>query len=369
MKPNELGRNGPEKEGVFRRVSPYDILMKPSRRASLLFAVVVLLLVGTVSLVTVAGGSAILEGNDTDSGGQTIAALDTSAPVQEGTTEPGAGAQLSGLVSVTDQAVRGTVDEEAFQSRLEQTDSPERRVAILDTRVVELEQQVTRLETAYRSLEEQRQNGSIDRERYTAEAATINQQAASVEGLLNVSERALSDVPAQERDERNLSVRIEGLRERASQLQSRTSGASDVIDGVGQPGGAEPLTPADIRSLANSTLEANGAADRLFGSERMDVHVRKANGETLLVGIITEDGEVAEMREGGLDDPTVRIYTDYEVVRNVQRSDSPVTVINEAIDDERIVYDGDGFVNSVRYGAIDVLDSLGDLLWIRPATP
>mgnify|MGYP006926881994 CR=1 FL=1 len=100
-------------------------------------------------------------------------------------------------------------------------------------------------------------------------------------------------------------------------------------------------------------------AERFFGSEQVDLHVRRANGSRLRLAIDTGGGEVTSIERGPHDNPTVRVYTDYGVIRTLQRTDDPGGALSNAVDNNRVVYDGAGLLQSIRYGGVSVFEFLG----------
>jgi hypothetical protein len=193
----------------------------------------------------------------------------------------------------------------------------------------------------------------------TARAVAVGAEADALGRLLEDIEAVTGELPATERDQRNLTARLRAHEERAARLRERTREAQDAVDGAGTETWAEPVSPVDVEAAANRGLDAVSQAERLFGSERLDLHVRRANGSTLRLAVDTSGGEVTGIEPGPHDDPTVRVYTDYGVVRTLQQTDDPGNVLQEALDEDRIVYDGVGVFQSLRYGTAAILEWLG----------
>lgn len=272
------------------------------------------------------------------------------------TDEPGAGAQLSGVVAVQDETVRGEVERESRRVALESTESPEARATLLDQRLADTENRVTTLERRADAVEQDRENGRTNE--YTAQAAEIGQAARSLEQLLDQTATAIEELPADVREQRELTAQLESLQGRLATVQNQTSDATRTIEGADTEIRASPLTFADLEEAMTETAQAGSGADRLFSSERIDLHVRTANGTTLRAGVRTKGGEVVSVQQGSIDDPTVRVYTNYQVARDLQRSDDAASVIRDAIENDRIIVDGVGLGNSVRYGVASILEWL-----------
>jgi len=354
--PEKSGRTGAKGGGVFSATGAYPEVMGDRLWPSVLVATVVCVALG-VGLVAAGTGALALPAMDGD-GGVSGASADTDA---NATAELEAGSQLSGLVGVQNRAVRGTVDRESFRARLDGADTPRERAAVLGRQVSALDTRVGDLEDALRSLERERDDGTLDGDAFVARSAEIGGAAAGIDDLLDESRTAAEALPSEVREERDLLARIDSLDDRVGTLRERTNAATRAIDGVDQPRRASPVSIADVETMLTGALAAHDAAERLFGSERIDLHVRRANGATMRIGVVTDGGEVVAIERGTIDDPTVRVYTDYAVVRTIQYSDQPETDVQQAFDEDRIVYDGVGVRNSIRYGAAAIAETLRGL--------
>jgi hypothetical protein len=283
------------------------------------------------------------------------AAVDNhSDPVGIPEGDLGAGEQLSGLVTTENRAVRGSVDRRAFQARLDATESPSERADLAGELLSELDGQLANLEATVDTLAANGTTGGA-----TARAAAVGAEAATVGALLADIEAVLLDLPATERAQRNLTARLQAHEDRAARLRERTRDARDLVDGAGTETWASPVSVADVEEAADRTMGSASQAERFFGSERIDLHVRRANGSTLRLAVDTDGGEVTAIERGPHDDPTVRVYTDYGVVRTLQRTDDPGGALQAALGEDRIVYDGVGLFDSIRYGTAGILEWLG----------
>lgn len=89
---------------------------------------------------------------------------------------------------------------------------------------------------------------------------------------------------------------------------------------------------------------------QLVANERMDIFV----GEDTYYAV-TIDGEVKEVGEGGVEDPTVNIISDCETVELISSGELGAM---EAYRDGRIRVEGVGFINSVRIGFVNSVFSI-----------
>lgn len=315
-------------------------------------ALAVAVVTGLALAVTGAVGQFVATGD----GPTTLANADNHSEQPVGVPDGGvrAGEQLAGLVATTDQTVRGSVDRGAFQAELEAAGSPAQRAMVVDSRLSTVDEQLTELETTVAELAVSEPASGT-----TARAASVGVEAGALAGLLGDIETAVLDLPATQREQRNLTARVEEHQQRAETIRERTRESRELINGANTETWADPVTVADVEEAADRSMASVSGAERFFGSERVDLHVRRANGSTLRLAIDTGGGEVTSIERGPHDDPTVRVYTDYGVIRTLQRTDDPGGALSDAVDDDRVVYDGAGLFQSIRYGGVAVFEFLG----------
>jgi hypothetical protein len=266
----------------------------------------------------------------------------------------GAGEQLAGLVATADQTVRGSVDRGAFQAALEAAGSPAQRAEVVDSRLSTTDERLTELERTVTELAASRPASGK-----TARAVSAGAEAEALARLLGDIETAVPDLPATQREQRNLTARLEEHQQRAEAIRERTRQPRELINGANTETWADPVTIADVEEAADRSMASVSGAERFFGSEQVDLHVRRANGSRLRLAIDTGGGEVTSIERGPHDNPTVRVYTDYGVIRTLQRTDDPGGALSNAVDNNRVVYDGAGLLQSIRYGGVSVFEFLG----------
>lgn len=348
MNRRKTERIGADEEGVYSRLRRKGSVMTDhSLRPAGILAGLWLLL----ALYVVATGGVVIadsaNGNITQSTDTVVQTGDTGGQA----TVVGAGEQLSGLIAVQNASIRGIVQEGSLQAALDAADSPGERADVVDRRLTSIDQQVTDLEQRLSTLE----SGS-DQQVVTARRAEIGANAQALEQLLAEIDGAVASLPADVRDERNLATRIDTLGNRVETLRQQTRDATRTISGVDQTTRVDPVSPSDVEAALNNAVETDGLPGPISGSEELDIRIRTANGSTLRVGVVLDGGSVESVEPGGSDSADVRVYTDYEVVRRIQRSDEPFSEIGDAVDNGRIIYDGVGILNSLRYGVLSFFD-------------
>jgi len=354
MNPDESGQSGTERGRDFSGWWPKGGVM--ARR----FVAIAVILVAVAGLAVVAADA----GGQPDATAGTPAAMESAANGEHGPDaggdHPGAGEQLVGLVAAENRDLRGSVDRNAFGARLDAADSPAERATLVDRRLSDVDGRLAELEGTLDGLEANDGDGNrrTPTDGATARAAEVGAAAGAIQELLADIEAAIRRLPAAEREQRDLGERLSALTARTAAVRERTREARRLVAGADSETRAAPITLAGIEGAIQKAVDDADAASRLLGTESIDLRIRRANGSTLRLAIETDGGEITEIRRGSHDDPTVRVYTDYGVVRTLQRTDDVRGGIEDALAEDRIVYDGAGLYHSIRFGTADLLDRL-----------
>ncbi|MEF8806486.1 hypothetical protein [Natronomonas sp.] len=97
-------------------------------------------------------------------------------------------------------------------------------------------------------------------------------------------------------------------------------------------------------------------------NERVELTIETSDGETVTYTAITDDeARVTELREGS-HDPTLRVSTDEETIREVANADNTSAAASEAYESGDIQIEGVGVVNSVTVEVVKVGHSIGSSL-------
>jgi hypothetical protein len=284
------------------------------------------------------------------------------------TTDPAAGAHLSGVVGVQDSLVRETADRETFEARLANATSENERAELITQRLDATEQRLDEVETRAETLETARDNGSLTGDVYTARLAAVGETTAGLQATTNATEEAAASLSPGRRASLQIDQRVEQIRARSSRLTERTGAATDAVNGVGETIRAEPVTTDSIRDLLEDVTATSGSLRETLGSKQVNIHVRRANGQLAVFGVDMENGQVASVSAQRYDSPALAVYTDYQIVGQIERAADPSAVISAAIDNGDIRYDGRGITNSLQYGAVKIASMItGAILWLVPS--
>ena len=105
-------------------------------------------------------------------------------------------------------------------------------------------------------------------------------------------------------------------------------------------------------SVYNENLDkVPGFVKGVFGNERIDVYI---DGQKF-VGLVGENGNITEYKKGGIDKPTMKIYTTSETIGHLLENEKTLL---EAVKDKSIQYEGVGFVNKIKFGFIKIFQGI-----------
>ena len=93
----------------------------------------------------------------------------------------------------------------------------------------------------------------------------------------------------------------------------------------------------------------------ILGYERIILYIEKEDGSTLVMGLISKDGRITEIKEGEISNPTVRVFVKESTIRSIMHSDDPVTAFQIALKYGEIRVEGVGTVNWIKYSMTSVL--------------
>lgn len=96
--------------------------------------------------------------------------------------------------------------------------------------------------------------------------------------------------------------------------------------------------------------ETPGMLRRLFGNERMNIHID--NGYIVIAGIATEDGTVTETAEGEISDATLDVFFSTDTVIKIAESEDPLNAAVQAIQDKEITYNAKSLGGKIKFGIV-----------------
>ena len=128
-----------------------------------------------------------------------------------------------------------------------------------------------------------------------------------------------------------------------------------VFNGVAYAQSELDLESLDLEKLVdayNQNLEkVPEFVKNIFGNERITLYI---DGE-LFVGLAGEGGKIVEYKKGGIDKPTMNVYTTNDTIDKLIDGDKTLL---EAVKDKSISYQGVGFVNKIKFGIIKIFQGI-----------
>lgn len=113
---------------------------------------------------------------------------------------------------------------------------------------------------------------------------------------------------------------------------------------------------AEIMAIQKEAVgqKLTGPVGKLFGDEQINVHLVTANGEEMLVGIITEEKEITALGLNQVADPSLDVYTDEKTAAKILVSANPLAQLQKALGEKKITYKASGFFHKIKIGVLDM---------------
>ncbi|NOY11661.1 MAG: hypothetical protein GXO67_06210 [Archaeoglobi archaeon] len=93
---------------------------------------------------------------------------------------------------------------------------------------------------------------------------------------------------------------------------------------------------------------------KVVKDERMNWYITKDDGSVVAVSVVISGGTVKDFRRGELPDPTMRVYTSEDVVRELLKTRDP-EVLKRDIGSGKIRLEGVGFASKIKAGIASFL--------------
>ena len=98
-----------------------------------------------------------------------------------------------------------------------------------------------------------------------------------------------------------------------------------------------------------SGSEILGPFALLFGNERINIEVTLVSNTKVTVGLITENNAIIKIASGGIEEPTLLVFTDETTLRAVVESDNSLQALQRAIKEEKIKYKAVGLGKKIKF--------------------
>lgn len=89
----------------------------------------------------------------------------------------------------------------------------------------------------------------------------------------------------------------------------------------------------------------------IFGNERIDIYI---DGQKF-VGFVGKNGTITEYKKGGIEKPTMKIYTTSDTIGHLINNEKSLL---DAVKDKSIQFEGIGFAKKVKFGLIKIFQGM-----------
>ena len=94
--------------------------------------------------------------------------------------------------------------------------------------------------------------------------------------------------------------------------------------------------------------KAPGILKTLIGSENVELDIILDNGSQFKVGLEVNNGLVVSTTKGGIEDHTILIQTEEDVIQTTSQSPDPITAFQQARAAGRISIKGNNFISNLK---------------------
>lgn len=113
-----------------------------------------------------------------------------------------------------------------------------------------------------------------------------------------------------------------------------------------------------IKDNFNSNFRPSTIIKTMFGNEKINLHITEDNGETLIIGINTNNMKITEIKEGALESPTVNAYTTEPIMDRILKADNSLIELSNALAKEEVTYTPVTLTSKIRYKLAKALVSV-----------
>jgi len=114
--------------------------------------------------------------------------------------------------------------------------------------------------------------------------------------------------------------------------------------------------PIDVKE----GTELPAFAKALFGNQRANIYL-SSEGKEIVMGIVTENGVITQIKEGEVEKPTIKGYVSQETIASISASSNPLAALREALDKKEIRYEVLGIGNKIKFSLISFFVKMGSL--------
>lgn len=119
-----------------------------------------------------------------------------------------------------------------------------------------------------------------------------------------------------------------------------------------------------VKSTYNENLDnIPGFVKTIIGNERINVNIQMNDGKQVILGAVTKNAALEELKVGQISDPTLNIYLTESAIQKIGESSNPVDTLEEAIKNDEITYKAVGIFKKMKFGVVSTAVKMG--YWFR----
>ena len=106
-----------------------------------------------------------------------------------------------------------------------------------------------------------------------------------------------------------------------------------------------------IQKEHNKNIDSvSGFLKKLFGYERINLHIKEHSENTKVIGIVTNNALITEIRDGEIEKPSLNVYTDQDAIARILHSKDPMAQLSKELSKKNVTYKAVGIGNKLKYG-------------------
>ena len=106
-----------------------------------------------------------------------------------------------------------------------------------------------------------------------------------------------------------------------------------------------------VKTYNDNLNKAPSFVKNTFGNERINVYIDGQN----FVGLVGQNGKITEYKKGGIDKPTMKLYTTSDTIGHLVNNEKSLL---DVVKDKSIQYEGVGFAKKVKFGFIKIFQGM-----------
>lgn len=114
-----------------------------------------------------------------------------------------------------------------------------------------------------------------------------------------------------------------------------------------------------LKDVYNENVDkVPGVLKSLFGNERMNVYIEYQEGDDLILGVVTKNGKVVELKKGEISEPTMKVTLKASLIKSVFASQDPAKEFLDAFNRGEIAYEAYSTTKKIKLFFVKIIAKL-----------